>query len=220
MRCPGCAAEISVLRDVCPHCGTPTDRVFDKLQQGGERSPEEMHRNRKTVLAVAGGLLVLLAVSGKIHPFGHLPFTGHGIHIDTGHSEPKEPVTIGAAQLFEAYHSDSQAADRRFGDREMVVSGEFVRTVPDGYGSIDMRLKTAHPDLPLGIDLDSHSVDAATKLEPGQLVTVSCRKVAGSGDNPWLQDCVLQPPAPGEVAKAPTSAPPAPPAPPASSSRT
>ena len=71
-----------------------------------------------------------------------------------------------------------------------------------------MRLKTDHPDMPLGIDLDGHSVDAATKLEPGQTVTVSCSRVAGSGDDPWLSDCVLQPPAAAE------GGPPSPPAPP------
>jgi hypothetical protein len=121
---------------------------------------------------------------------------------------------IDAAALFEAYHNDSAAADRRFGDREVVVTGTFVRTVPDGYGSIDMRLKTAHPDMPLGIDLDSHSVDTATKLEPGQMVTVSCRRVAGTGDDPWLQECVIQPPAEGDAAKSSAPTAPPPPAPP------
>jgi hypothetical protein len=134
------------------------------------------------------------------------------IHIDT-HRGPREPVTISAAQLFEAYHTDSDAADSKYGGHEMVVTGEFVRTVPDGYGSIDMRLKTDHPDILLGIDLDSRSVDAATKLEPGQTVTVSCRRVAGSGDDPWLADCVLQPPATGTEASAAPSPPVAPTAP-------
>ena len=213
MRCPNCAAEISALRDHCPHCGASTDRVFDKLQQGGERgrTPQELARNRKTVLWVAGGILVLVVATGNFHPFGRHVHLGPGaIHIDTS-DKAKEAVTIGAAQLFEAYHNDSEAADRQYGDRPMVVSGEFVRTVPDGYGSIDMRLKTSHPDIPLGIDLDSHSVDAATKLQPGQMVTVSCARVAGSGDDPWLADCVLQPPATAEA-----TAPPPPPAPAAS----
>jgi len=192
VRCPGCAAEISVLRDTCPHCGTSTDSVFDKLQQSDEPSPHQMHRNRKRVLAIGGGILVLLAVSGKIHtPFGHFSFPQH-VHVDT-RRVTNEAVTIGAPELFEAYHTDSDAADRRFGDRQMIVTGQFVRTVPDGYGSIDMRLKTNHPETPLGIDLDNHSVDAATKLVPGQMVTVSCQHVAGTGDDPWLQDCVLQP---------------------------
>lgn len=206
MRCPNCAAEIGPLRDICPHCGASTDRAFDRLNiRERGRSPAELARNRKTVLWVVGGILVLVAVSGQIRPFGrHVSISPGVIHIDT-HRGPREPVTIGAAQLFEAYHTDSDAADRKYGGHEMVVTGEFVRTVPDGYGSIDMRLKTKHPDIPLGIDLDGHSVDAATKLEPGQTVTVSCRRVAGSGDDPWLADCVLQPPsAAAEASAAPT----------------
>ncbi|MGN6588915.1 MAG: hypothetical protein ACTHKE_01300 [Sphingomicrobium sp.] len=221
MRCPDCGAEVSPLRDACPRCGASTDRLFDRLDQSRERSPSELARNRKTVFAIGGGVLLLAAVMGNIHPFGrHLSVSPGVIKIDT-RNEPKEPVTIDAAELFEAYHKDSGAADRRFGGREMVVTGEFLRTVPDGYGSIDMRLKTDHPDTPLGIDLDSHSVDAATKLEAGETVTLSCRKVAGWGDDPWLQDCVLQPPAeiePESLAPRPPNGrtsprPPGPPAP-------
>ncbi|MGN6848044.1 MAG: hypothetical protein ACTHJK_00985 [Sphingomicrobium sp.] len=209
MRCPGCAADISPLHDLCPHCGASTDSVFDRLDHSVERSAEQLSRNRKTVLIVAGGLLLGLAAFGKIN-FGHISIPHETIRIDT-RRVTNEAVTIGAPELFEAYHTNSDAADRRFGGRQMVVTGEFVRTVPDGYGSIDMRLKTNHPDMPLGIDLDSHSVDEATRLEPGQMVTVSCQRVAGTGDDPWLQDCVIQPPAEA----APTEAgPPAPPPPP------
>jgi len=214
MRCPNCAAEISPLRDVCPHCGASTDRAFDRLDSGERRrSPQELLRNRRTVGVVVGGVILLMIAAGGIHPFGrHLAISPGVIHIDT-HRGPREPVRIGAAELFEAYHSDSDAADRKYGGREMVVTGEFVRTVPDGYGSIDMRLKTNRPDIPLGIDLDGHSVDAATKLEPGQMVTVSCRRVAGSGDDPWLADCVLQPPATAAEASAAPTPPVAPTAP-------
>jgi len=213
VRCPGCGAEVSALRDTCPRCGASTDRIFGEVQHPAGRSPEELSRNRKTVLGIGAGLLVLMVALGQFHPFGrHLSLSPGEIKIDT-HGGPREPVTIGAAQLFEAYHADSQAAGRRFGDHEMVVSGPFVRTVPDGYGSIDMRLKTNHPEIPLGIDLDGVSVDAATKLQPGEMVTVSCRRVAGSGDDPWLQDCVIQPPAKAEAG------PPTPPAPPAPTPR-
>lgn len=205
MRCPNCGANVSALREFCPSCGTPTDpglREGLRRRGDGGRPPEELHRNRKTVLAIGGAVLLLgMAMSG-----GHWGFP-HVIHIGSHHGD-RGPVSVGAAELFEAYHSDSASADRRFGHREIVITGEFVRTVPDGYGSIDMRLKTGHPDLPLGIDLDNHSVDAATKLRPGAMVTLSCRGVAGTGDNPWLSDCVLQPPPEAGL-------PPAPPAPPA-----
>ena len=208
MRCPDCSAEVSPLRDHCPSCGASTDRIFDRLdrRQPRGRTPEELARNRKTVLWIGGGVLFLAVAMGNFHPFGrHVRVvTPPEVVRIVEHQGPRDPVTIGAAELFEAYHTDSDAADRRFGDREMVVTGQFVRTVPDGYGSIDMRLKTNHPDTPLGIDLDSHSVDAATQLKPGQTVTVSCRRVAGSGDDPWLQDCVIQPNAAAPAAPAPS----------------
>jgi hypothetical protein len=172
------------------------------------------------VLAVAGGVLLLSVAIGTVHNVGRRVSVFPGGFLIDARGEHREPVTIGAAQLFEAYHADSHAADRRFRGREMVVTGEFVRTVPDGYGSIDMRLKTDHPDFLLGIDLDSHSVDAATRLQPGETVTVSCRRVAGMGDDPWLQDCVIQPEGnavAGPAAPPPPSAPsaPAPSGPPA-----
>lgn len=205
MRCPECAAEVTPLREFCPSCGTPTDPgVRQRVKSGressrdqnaeGSRPPEELHRNRKAVLIVGAWILLAAVAFGKIESF-HAP---RGIHIDMHNDRQivtNEAITIGAPELFEAYHTNSDAANRRFGGRQMVVTGQFVRTVPDGYGSIDMRLKTNHPEMPLGIDLDNHSVDAATKLEPGEIVTVSCRRVAGTGDDPWLEDCVLQPPA-------------------------
>jgi hypothetical protein len=195
VRCPDCSTEVSPLRDFCPGCGASTDRMFQLREPSGpgERTPEELQHNRKTVLMLGGGLLLVLAAMGSFHPFGHhVRISPGAIRIDT-RRVTNEAVTIGAPELFEAYHTNSEAADRRFGGRQMVVTGEFVRTVPDGYGSIDMRLKTNHPDNPLGIDLDNHSVDAATRLAPGEVVTVSCQRVAGTGDDPWLQDCVLQP---------------------------
>jgi hypothetical protein len=204
---------VSVLREFCPKCGTSVAAGIRERGFGtpGGRPPEELMRNRKTVFMVGAGILILLGVAGKIQPFWHLSIPAH-VSIG-GDSRPRAPVTIRAEQLYDAYQSDPGSADSRFGGREMVVSGAFVRTVPDGYGSIDMRLKTSNPQAPLGIDLDKVSIDMATKLEPGEDVTVSCRRVAQTGDERWLQDCVIQPPAGGNAGPA---APPAP-APPAAS---
>ena len=171
------------------------------------RPVEELQRNRGRVLMVGAGILIVLGVMGKFS------WPGMPIHIGTHHDQRRAPVTIGAEQLYNAYQADPAGADSRFGGREMVVSGTFVRTVPDGYGSIDMRLKTSNPQAPLGVDLDRVSVEEATKLEPGQDVTVSCRRVSQTGDERWLQDCVIQPPGEGAAASAAPRAPPPPPAP-------
>jgi hypothetical protein len=75
----------------------------------------------------------------------------------------------------------------------MVVSGEFLRIVPDGYGSLDLRLKTSYPDEPLGIDVAQLALEDARQLRPGQRVTVSCQQMGGGGDELWVQDCAIQP---------------------------
>lgn len=170
----------------------------------GPRPDEELKGNRTRVLVVGAGILVVLGVMGRLN-WPSVPIHIGGHH----HQQARGPVTIGAEQLYQAYRDDPDSAGKRFDGREMVVSGAFVRTVPDGYGSIDMRLKTANPEAPLGVDLDGVSVSQATQLKPGQQVTVSCHRVARTGDERWLQDCVIQPPGEGAAQAAP-SPPPAP----------
>ena len=207
MRCSECAADVDPLREFCPHCGTATHSSLSqsRLQRSGERSPAELQRNRKTVLVIAGGIAALLVVMKG------MPFVGHGIHIDIDDDHHhKGAVVTTATDFARAYAQDPAAAEKKFGGREISVSGEFLRIVPDGYGSIDMRLKTAQPDFPLGADLVDASVDDAKHLTTGQQVTVSCRDVAGAGNDRWLRECAIQP-----TATAAPSAPPLPPAPPA-----
>ena len=205
MRCSECGADISSLREFCPGCGTPTNPGLRRRTPDlpGGRSPEEFKSNRKTVLIACAGIAALLAVAGRV-PW-HIP----SVHIGTEESR-KGPVVTNADELARAFAADPATAEKRFGGREIAVSGEFLRIVPDGYGSIDMRLKTSNPDSPLGVDVSDGSVDDAKRLTPGQQVTVSCRRVAGSDNDRWLQDCAIQPG--GDPAAAPS--PPSPPAPP------
>jgi hypothetical protein len=173
-----------------------------------ERPPEELHANRKKVLIGGAGILIVLAVMGKIG----LP--GPSIHIDTD-APRKGPAVVEAQQVYDAYRDDPGSAAKRFHGREMVVSGTFLRLVPDGYGSLDMRLKTSNPEAPLGVDLARIAIDDAKKLQPGQRVTVSCKRMAGGGNDPWLQDCAIQPAAESNGVPGPPAPPSPPPPPPA-----
>ena len=217
MQCPECGGDVPVLREFCPHCGEPTDpglraRQRDPRDPRGDRSGEELRGNRKKVLIGGAVVLAALAVMGKIS----LP--GPDIRIDTDRDDDRKgPVVIQAQELFDAYREDEHAADRRFDDREMVVSGEFLRIVPDGYGSLDLRLKTSDPDRPVGVDVAGIAIDDAKKLKPGQTVTVSCQGMGGSDETLWVRECAIQSAAdtgaaPG-IPKPP--APPSPPSPPA-----
>jgi hypothetical protein len=65
--------------------------------------------------------------------------------------------------------------------------------VPDGYGSLDLRLKTSDPEEQLGIDVVDLAIEDARQLRPGQRVTVSCQRMGSGGDELWVQDCAIQP---------------------------
>ena len=168
------------------------------------RPSDQLNDNRKKLLIGGGAILLALAALGK------LSLPGIPIHVNID-NDRKGPALVEAQQVYEAYRDDEDAAAKRFADREMVVTGEFLRIVPDGYGSLDMRLKTSNPEAPLGIDLAGIAIDDAKKLRPGQRVTVSCQGMGGGGDDPWVRDCAIQ-----SAAEAPSGvpAPPAPPAPP------
>lgn len=211
VRCPECNARVSSHRSFCPECGASMREI---ARQDGERSPEELKRNRRNVLVIGAALIFGTAL---ISPFSWIVFDANPDSVE----RHRAPVTIEAQQLYDAYRQDDRAANRRYRNREMVVSGEFVRVVPDGGGQPDLRLKTSDPERPLGVDLVEMSHEQAGRLRPGQRVTVNCRQMAGNREERWLQNCSIEaaaeaeatPPAKaGDEPAAPISAPP-PPAP-------
>jgi hypothetical protein len=162
--------------------GGRLDRAPDAPDSG---SNEELKRNRRRVFVVGAAVLLAMGVVGKNSWFPN------AFHIGSS-SRAKGPVVIDAQQVYDAYRNDAHAAAKRFRHREMVVSGEFVRIVPDGQGNPDLRLKTSDPEAPLGADLAPISYDQAARLTPGQRVTVSCQRITGSDDDRWLQNCAIQ----------------------------
>lgn len=160
---------------------------------------------RKVAVVSGAAVLLALGVAGQLA----WPWSGPSIEIESdAQARPRGPVTIEADELHRAYRDDPDAAAERFDGREMVVSGEFLRIVPDGYGSLDLRLKTSDPEEQLGIDVAQLAIEDAKQLVPGQRVTVSCQHMGSGGDELWVQDCAIQ--LGGEAAVRPST--PSPPA--------
>jgi len=184
VQCPECDAVVAPHRTICPECKAPIGR----LEREGppiQRSEAELKRNRRNVLILAA--LLLVVGSTTINPLSWFGFMDG----DSG-DRHRTPVTIEARQLFDAYRQDDREANRQYRNREMVVRGQFVRIVPDGNGAPDLRLATSDPQRPLGADLIQASHEQATRLRPGQQVTVSCRRMAGDRQERWLQNCSIQ----------------------------
>ena len=160
--------------------------VRERLQGGREGGQSDRAKGLRRAAVIGAGLLAL----------------GVATQVDWPWSDPDPDgaeqvwapgaVTIEAEALHQAYADDPEAAAGRFGGREMVVTGEFLRIVPDGYGSLDLRLKTSNPDEQLGVDVAQMAIEDARQLVPGQQVTVSCQGMGEGGDELWVRDCAIQ----------------------------
>lgn len=195
MRCRECGADVPVLREFCQNCGAPTDTGLrdrkEQLGQGRRARPDgELNRKRKTILIAATALLGLGAV-GSVLLEAEFDSDDERVVI-VERDEPRGAVTIEADELYKAYRDDPDDAEDRFEDREMVVSGEFLRIVPDGYGSLDLRLATSNPNAQVGVDLAQLAIEDGKSLVPGQRVTVSCQEMGDGGDELWVRDCAIQ----------------------------
>ena len=206
MRCPECGAEVPVLREFCTNCGAPTDPGLRERRHRlsrGQRTDGEPKSGGKTILIAGAALLGLAAVGGSLFDFDSDDRPDVVV-------QERGPVTIEADELYRAYRDTPEAAADRFGGREMVVSGEFVRIVPDGYGSLDLRLKTSDPDAQVGVDLAQLAIEDGKKLVPGQRVTVSCQGMGEGADELWVRECAVQPMAETIAPSVPPSVPTAP----------
>lgn len=175
------------------------------LRERNGRPTEGRKGIRKVMLVGGGAALLALGVAGQLA----WPWSSPAADIKSeAQARPRGPVTIEADQLQRAYRDDPDGAAERFDGREMVVSGEFLRIVPDGYDSLDLRLKTSDPEQPLGVDVVQVAIEDAKQLVPGQRVTVSCQRMGSGGDELWVQDCAIQ--QGGDAAlRPPTASPPA-----------
>lgn len=208
MRCKDCGGEVPVLREFCPNCGAPTDPSLRERLTGPARGTrgDDAPTNRGKGLWIAAAALLGLGIVGNNLDFGG---DGDDRPVIGVAEQSRGAITIESEQLFQAYLSDPREAANRFREREMVVSGEFVRIVPDGYGSLDLRLKTTVPGAELGIDLADLAVEDGKSLRPGQRVTVSCQRMGDGGEELWVQDCAIQPTAETATAPEPSAADPA-----------
>ncbi len=172
MQCQGCRAEVSWRREFCPNCGTAMDSsIRESLLRGRDERPNHDRKSLRKAAVIGGGAILLaLGVAGQIS----WPWSDSSVEMETeARAQPRGPVMIEADELHKAYRDNPDEAAELYEGREMVVSGEFLRIVPDGYGSLDLRLKTSDANVQLGIDVAQIAIEDAKQLLPGQWVTVS-----------------------------------------------
>lgn len=200
MDCAKCGASVPETAEFCRTCGAPTRREA-RPDRPYEAPVDDLKARRRRVFIIGFAAVIGAMALGRAGSWADFD-----VDIDQGSGRP---VVVEASELFEAYRDDREEADERFGDRGLVVTGDFVAINHDDGGNPDLRLKTSDPATPLGADLLSQSHAASARLRPGESVTVSCERVARTGDEHWLQNCSIEQVRPGApAAPQPPAAPP------------
>lgn len=184
MDCKSCGAPIATGALFCPKCGVSTLRG-ERVARPDEEPADDLKLRRRRVFFIGAAAVVAIVAIGR----------GPMFDFDFDDPDPRSgrPVAVEASEFFDAYRRDSDAADDRFEDRGLVVTGKFLRINQDDGGSPDLRLETSDPAMPLGVDVIRESHDEARALQPGQQVTVACEDIGRTGEERWLRDCSIEP---------------------------
>ncbi len=184
MQCAKCDATIATGALFCPKCGTSTLRG-ERESRSLDEPVEDLKLRRRRVLLIGAAVVVAVVAIGRgpLFDFDFEPDDFRG----------QRPVVTEAGEFFDAYRRNAGDADKRFGNRGLVVTGKFLRINEDDRGAPDLRLETPDPANPLGVDVVADSHDEARALQPGQQVTVACENIGRTGDERWLRDCTIEP---------------------------
>ncbi len=100
------------------------------------------------------------------------------------------PVT--ATELQQAYEANEAAAQDRYGNRVLAVTGEIESIDLDFSDNPVIRLKTSDRFSDAMIRLVEGDAHHAASLAKGQKITVICRELTEIMGSPSLGDCALQ----------------------------
>ena len=191
MRCTECGTTMPLAAEFCPECGTARSPALrarrGELREALESADPDPKRVRRTIVIAGAALLFGMVIGNQ--------FNGSGAFRLAFPIDPtawnKRPAVVSASEFIDAYSKNEDAADSRFKNRGIVVTGEFVLVNRDDQGNPDLRLKASGSTL-LGADLLPDSYDKSALLKPGQTVTVSCERVRQTGAEHWLRNCSIE----------------------------
>jgi hypothetical protein len=137
---------------------------------------------------VVGGLVILGAVFGggdkSVSPQNNSPVATNAEKAAT-----VDEVVVTAKELAKAYEENEAAAQLKYGDKPLAVTGIIKGITLDLMDNPVVQLSGANDFLPVQGNLADK--DAAAALKKGQKVTLHCESVTEVVSAPMLQDCRL-----------------------------
>lgn len=150
-------------------------------------------------LAVIGGMFVIGALMPKDTSTKTARVAGTPVsqdEINAGASGTRDRVNnalqVTAAELFNAYDSNEAAAQQRYGDRDLLVTGTVKSIDLDFMDKPNVLLETPNQFMSANASLTEESEGFAANLSKGQSVTLLCGDVSEAVGMPMLKKCEIQ----------------------------
>lgn len=188
--CPSCAETVKAAAVRCRFCGF--DFAAGRMPQTAHRGSSKRDGGCGVPVFVGVPLLLLFVI-----------FLAN---MGGNESQPLDPANeaagiaslqssalpVTATELQQAYEANEAAAQERYGNRVLAVTGEVESIDLDISDDPVIRLKTADRFSDAMVRLVEGDEHHATLLAKGQQITVICRKLGEIMGSPSLRDCALQ----------------------------
>jgi hypothetical protein len=153
-------------------------------------------------LAVLGGLFVLgvivSAAGGRTGGGRASRDTGSDARSDSAHSpgaksDPQRPdVEVDAVTLWKDYQANEVAADNRYKDKQLLVSGKVTDISKDFLDDVVIKLATPNPFMNVMATMDDGEAAKAARLSKGEDLKIVCKGGGMVIGSPMLRDCVIR----------------------------
>jgi hypothetical protein len=137
---------------------------------------------------IMGGLIVLGAIVGGDDKKGNAP-NAPATAANDGQAAPVNEVTVTARDLAKAYEENEAAAQLKYGDKPIAVTGTITGITLDFMDNPVVQLSGVNEFMSVQGDLADK--DAAAALKKGQKITLHCASVTEVVSAPMLKECRL-----------------------------
>ena len=147
---------------------------------------------KRNVLLGTGAVVIVLFVAAVNNaPDGPATRPAAAVSSPAAEPETSPAVTITAKELIAAYEANEAAAQARFGDNPLVVTGKVARIDLDFSNEPVVHLTGPDAFSTAMLDLADDAQPQAAQLAKGQAITARCESVGEVIGSPVLRECRL-----------------------------
>lgn len=185
--CPRCAETVKAAAIVCRHCGYEfASSSPGATTSSGEAARSGMSFGKKALIGI-GALLAILFIIGMVS--GPAPEQDAGAAGPVAKAAPATKVT--SAELARAYEANEAAAQQKYGDQALEISGTVTAVTLDFADNPVIQLNGINDIIGVQAALADASKAQAANVKKGQKVTLTCEKVSEVIGMPMLANCTM-----------------------------